>query len=100
MRRTARGDPKREEREEKTLTHPIDAINGFFSASAASSPSAVVSTRIASSAAPMGFSANSTMRPESSTFMRPKSEARSRSTGRAPIVMSAPVARWCSTNLR
>ena len=75
-------------------------MNGFLSASAASSPSAVVSTLIASSAAPLGFSANSTMRPESSTFISPKSEARSRSTGRAPMVMSALVARWCSTNLR
>lgn len=135
-----------------------------------SAPSTVVSTFIFSSASPLGFSANSVMRPSPSicggakkgantekgevtansamrpslsigaqrkeeegrggavrcawwrlrpvgiepagmrrhstkknmskrrAFMRPKSEARVASTGRQPMVTSAPVARWWSTN--
>lgn len=61
-------------------------------------PSTVVSTRMRSKASPLGFSANSVMRPSPSIFIRPKSEARVASTGRQPMVTSAPVDRWCSTN--
>lgn len=37
---------------------------------------------------------SATHRPSLSIFMRPKSEARLASTGRQPMVTSAPVARW------
>ena len=77
---------------------PIDAMYGFAAADALSRPNTVVSTAMAFRASPLGFSANSTMRPFSSIFISPKSLARESSIGRHPIVTSAFVLRWWSTN--
>jgi len=60
-------------------------------------PSTDVSTRIARSASPLTFSANSTMRPDPSIFITPNASASFSSQGRAATVMSAPAARWAAT---
>lgn len=49
-------------------------------------------------ASPEGFSANSVMLASSSIFMRPKAPASASLQGRQPIVQSAPLRRWYSTN--
>ena len=57
---------------------PMLAMNGRALASDGGSPSCVVSTAIASSAAPVGFSANSVTRLFASIFISPNSDALSR----------------------
>lgn len=56
-------------------------------------------TSKALSLSPLGFSANSTIRPLWSIFIRPKEDARFSSQGSAAMVMSAPDSRWAETNL-
>ncbi len=63
----------------------------------ASRPRIVVSTLIALSASPFGFSAKSTMRPLSSIFISPNAWAFFSLEGSAATVMSAPVLRCFST---
>ena len=76
----------------------MEAMKGFASASAAVKPRMVVSTFIACRASPLGFSVNSTMRPDESIFIKPKSLARSSSIGNVPTVMSALLSLCASTN--
>ena len=77
---------------------PMEAIYGDAFASSVDRPRIDVSTAIALSAAPSGFSANSVIRPVFSIFISPKSEARSSSIGRHPMVMSAFTSRCLATN--
>ena len=77
---------------------PMLAMYGVRSASSRERPSTVVSTSIAASASPLGFSANSHTRPSSSILINPKSEARDLSTGRHATVTSAPFWRCAAMN--
>lgn len=57
----------------------------------------MVSTSMALSASPVGFSANESMRPSLSIFMSPNALARSGSHGSAATVMSLPLSRCTRT---
>jgi hypothetical protein len=70
---------------------PIEARKGRRSACSRESPSVVVSTRIFSSASPLGFSLNSVTRPASSILSSPKSDASSVRAAVTDTVTSAPV---------
>ena len=76
---------------------PIEAMNGFFFASASLRPSKVVSTFISSNASPSGFSDNVVIHKFSSHFINPKSDALSPSNGNTAMVMSASVFLWWLT---